>query len=163
LSGRKSQLCLVRSDTSVIRLICTPVDRTVDAEGFRPASVSHFLEDCWLPNEMCRAWFKQQKLEWPPLFEMTNLQAGPGAETEPPVENEIQSRVGRPPLIQHYAKEFERVLAEGSLSHRLQQEADKLEAWGRDTLPKHKWVKVGTLENYIRKRVKTWVGYVPWK
>jgi hypothetical protein len=37
LSGRKSQLCLLRSDTSVIRLICTPVDRTVDAEGL-PAS-----------------------------------------------------------------------------------------------------------------------------
>jgi hypothetical protein len=163
LSGRKSQLCQLRADTSVIRLICTPVDRKVDAEGFRPASVSHFLEDCWIPSEMCGAWFKQQKLEGPPLFEITNLQARLGAETEPPLGNDIPSRPGRPPLIPPYAKEFECVLAKGSLSLRLQQEADKLEAWGRDTLPKHNRAKVGTLENYIRKRVKTWVGYVPWK
>jgi hypothetical protein len=98
LSGRKSQLCQLRADTSVIRLICTPVDRTVDAKGFRQASVSHFLEDCWIPSEMCRAWLKQQKLEWPPFFEKTARGAGPSLETEPPLEEESQSRVGRPRL-----------------------------------------------------------------
>jgi hypothetical protein len=162
LSGRKSQLRLLRSDSSVIRLICKPVVRTVDAEG-ASVSVSHFLEDCWLPNDMCRAWFKQQKLEWPPLFELTNLLVGRGAETEPPLEDAPQNRVGRPPVIQHYAREFERVLAEESLNHTLQQEANKLVAWGRKNLPKHQWAKVGTLENYIRERVKNWVGCVPWK
>jgi hypothetical protein len=39
LLGRRSQLCLLRADTTVIRLICAPVDRTVDAEGLRPVSV----------------------------------------------------------------------------------------------------------------------------
>jgi hypothetical protein len=165
LSGRKSQLCQLRADTSVIRLICNPVDRTVDAEGFRPASVlvSHFLEDCWLPNEMCRAWLKQQKLEWPLFFEKTARGAGPSLETEPPLEEESQSRVGRPPLFQHYAPQFERVLEQGSLSPTLIKEAKRLRAWGRNNLDPKKHLSVGTLENSIRNRLKSWEGKVPWK
>jgi hypothetical protein len=48
----KSQLCFLSSDTSVVRLLFEPVDRTIDADGFRPASVSvpHFLERCWLSD-----------------------------------------------------------------------------------------------------------------
>jgi hypothetical protein len=162
LSARKSQLCLLRADTAGIRLMCAPVDRTVDAEGFRPGSVSvsHFLEDCWLPNEMCRAWFKQQKLDWPLHFETTLREAGRSPKTEPPLAQKLQGRVGRPSKIQHYVKELERVLQEEALEHMLRQQANKLEAWGLKNLEKNQQAKVDTLENYIRERVKKWAGDV---
>jgi hypothetical protein len=163
--GGKSQLCFLSPDTSVVRLSFEPVDRTVDADGFRSASVSvpRFLELCWLPNEMCRAWFKQQKLDWPLHFETALREANETPKTKQQPEVEAEKRVGRPALIPNDVDEFERVLAEGSLSHRLKQEAGKLEAWGRKTLDEKKRLSAGRLENYIRDRLKSWDGKVPWK
>jgi hypothetical protein len=112
---------------------------------------------------MCRAWFKQQQLDWPLHFETTLREANETPKTKQQPEVEAEKRVGRPPLIQNYVDEFERVLKCGSLSPTLKQERNKLGAWGRKNLDEKKRLSAGTLENYIRDRLKSWNGQVPWK
>jgi hypothetical protein len=112
---------------------------------------------------MCRVWFEQQKLDWPLHFETTLLEANETQKTKQQPEIEAEQRVGRPSLIQNYVDEFERVLKYESLSPTLTREANKLGAWGRKNLDEKKRVSAGRLENYIRDRLKSWDGKVPWK
>ena len=164
-SGGRSQLRLLSPDTSVVRLSFKPVDRTVYAEGFRAASVSgpDYLERCWLPNEMCRRWFEQQRLHWPAHFDRTPTVPKEQPKTVQSPEPETRRKRGRPLRIESYVEEFERSLASRPLSKTLQEEANKLMDWGAKNLDREKRVKVGTLENHIRERLKTWEGPIPWK
>jgi hypothetical protein len=162
-SRGKSQLCRLSSDSSVVRLPCEPVDWTADARGFRLASfpVRHFLEDCWLPREMCRDWFARERLEWPAIFESDSQDAV--QILNKPKPSEERRKPGRPGLTQPYKNEFERKLGSGSLCPTLQQEANKLAHWGLENLAACERVEAGTLENVIRDRLKSWDGVVPWK
>jgi hypothetical protein len=40
-------------------------------------------------------------------------------------------------------------------------ETNKLWNWGQKNLSEEKRLKEGTVENYIRERVKSWTGHVP--
>jgi hypothetical protein len=160
-SHGRSQLYLLSADTSVVRLFCQPVDRTVGAEGFRYASVPNHLERCWLPSEMCRAWFEQQRLSWPAHFERPPLPI-----KIPPKSPDVETtnNVGRPSIIKPYKEEFERRLTTGTLCKTQKAEANRLINWGELNIPEKKLrAKPGTITNHIRERLKTWDGPIPWK
>jgi hypothetical protein len=114
------------------------------------SSAAGFLMKCAEPGSSSKNWTGRFTLKQ--RFEkQTKLRR-----TKQQPEVEAEKRVGRPALIPNDVDEFERVLAEGSLSHRLKQEAGKLEAWGRKTLDEKKRLSAGRLENYIRDRLKSW-------
>jgi hypothetical protein len=155
LAGR-SQLRLLSPDTSVVRLFCEPVDRTVDADGFRDTSVPNYFERCWLPNETCRRWFKQQELDWPDHFEKKPRAANNQLTAVQAPEAEIQRKRGRPSLVEPYAEEFERILQSQALRKTQKEEVNGLKEWGENNLSKEKRVKHGVLEKLIRNQVKIW-------
>jgi hypothetical protein len=62
-----------------------------------------------------------------------------------------------------YADQFEQTLRSRALCKTQTEEANKLDDWGQKNLAKEKRVKVSALEVYIRDRIKSWEGKVPWK
>jgi hypothetical protein len=130
ISDGRSQLHFLSPDTSVVRLFCEPVDRTVSADGFRAISVPSYFERCWLPNETCRRWFKRQKFDWPyhfakrppaPKDRLTTTMEAP--------EAKIQRKRGRPSLMKPYSEQFERTLRSRPLCKTQTKEANKLVAY----------------------------------
>ena len=166
-SGGKSQLCILSPDTAVVRLFCKPVDRDRRRRGFRPGSVSapNYLERCWLPNEMCRHWFRQQKLDWPAHFETMppTLKEQP-KKTAQSADAETRRKRGRPSLSKAYVEEFERRVESQSVCKTLKDQANKLHRWGDENLPKEKHLVVETIENCIRDWLQRNPDLsVPWK
>jgi hypothetical protein len=164
--GGRSQLRLLDPNTSVVLFSSAPVDGTGGQkrarDPFEPP-VPHYLERCWLPNEILRDWCKQQKLSWPNHFQKTSSTAKEDRTSPPPFEAKIERQPGRPLIVSKYTEEFELTLSKGSLSRTLKEETNKLWIWGERNLAKGDRVKLGTVENYIRNRLKSWHGDIPWK
>jgi hypothetical protein len=73
LSGR-SELRLLSSDSSVVRLSVAPEPQSVDLFAEKSVSVPNYLEDCWLPNEMCRNFNSRNSIGQSTSKELPRLQ-----------------------------------------------------------------------------------------
>jgi hypothetical protein len=130
----RSQLRLLRPDTSVVRLSCKPIERKEVASLELAVTVSHYLDDCWLPNDTCRLWFQEQNLVWPAHFDGRRF--GKGAlEMGSPVEGVVAGiagrAVGRPSNGNLYILEYERRRKANELIGDFKQVSISLEKWGQ--------------------------------
>jgi hypothetical protein len=128
-SRGKSQLCLLTPDTSVVRLICKPVERTVDTEEpiFPKALAPDFLEHCWLPTEIARRWLKKHEFDWLEKLEVISRIE------MPPSETKASKKVGRPSDRELYLREYERRRGTNKLSGDLKKISMSIEDWPRLT------------------------------
>jgi hypothetical protein len=123
--GGKSGLMQLRSDTAIVRVNFEPVSHALESEDFgEDATSGGYLEQCWLPQEICHIWFEQNRLAWPPQFgekrqrfnenSASKKKAASGRKTDWPI----------------YEAEFKRITQCRSPKDSLKEEATLLLEWG---------------------------------
>jgi hypothetical protein len=151
-SKDKSQLCLLSPDTSVVRLICKPVERTVDTEDpiFRKASAPDFLEHCWLPIEIARRWLKEHEFDWLEKLDVISRIEMPNS------ENKASKKVGRPSDRELYLREYERRRGTNELSGDLKKISISIEDWAKTNAAITHKLLYTTISNLIGKKYPNW-------
>jgi hypothetical protein len=100
-SGGRSQLRLLRADTSVVRLSSKLINRSDGTSTDPFVTVPHYLEHCWRRNEICHLWFQHHLIDWPAHFDRP-------LHVERAVPKASQLALCRPPDSGLYLLEYER-------------------------------------------------------
>jgi hypothetical protein len=147
----RSRLCLLSPETSVVHLTHPPLDRRERWNGQRGEVNASFLERCWLPNEVCRAWFQQQGLDFPSDFVVESKVR----ELVSP-ENKVARPPGRPSDRERYLKLFFCRLMTGKTVSEIKNEAELIAKEAAKSQEIQYKMNPSSVENTIRFYYSQW-------